>query len=309
MEPPAGTARLWPEAWALVPPRCVVRNRCPFPLCLPDMTKPGNKMTDTESGEVTPAAGFEDLGLDPRVLDALTALGYEEPTPVQREAIHPQLAGEEHLAQAATGTGKTAAFALPLLHRIRPDAPASQRTSALVLVPTRELAMQVAEAVHRYGKGLGAVALPVYGGASLDTQVRSLRRGVDVVIATPGRALDHIRRGTLKLGHVGTVVLDEADEMLDMGFAEDLDAILEATPAERQTALFSATLPPRIAEIARRHLRDPVKVRIDREAMPAGEAPRVRQVAYIVSRAHKLAALGRVLDVENPTSTIVFCRT
>ncbi|HLV25935.1 MAG TPA: DEAD/DEAH box helicase [Gemmatimonadales bacterium] len=266
-------------------------------------------MTDTESGEVTPAAGFEDLGLDPRVLDALTALGYEEPTPVQREAIPPQLAGKDLLAQAATGTGKTAAFALPLLHRIRPDAPASQRTSALVLVPTRELAMQVAEAVHRYGKGLGAVALPVYGGASLDTQVRSLRRGVDVVIATPGRALDHIRRGTLKLGHVGTVVLDEADEMLDMGFAEDLDAILEATPAERQTALFSATLPPRIAEIARRHLRDPVKVRIDREAMPAGEAPRVRQVAYIVSRAHKLAALGRVLDVENPTSTIVFCRT
>src|SRR5690606_4355965 len=249
------------------------------------------------------------LGLDPRVLDALTALGYEEPTPVQREAIPPQLAGKDLLAQAATGTGKTAAFALPLLHRIRPDAPASQRTSALVLVPTRELAMQVAEAVHRYGKGLGAVALPVYGGASLDTQVRSLRRGVDVVIATPGRALDHIRRGTLKLGHVGTVVLDEADEMLDMGFAEDLDAILEATPAERQTALFSATLPPRIAEIARRHLRDPVKVRIDREAMPAGEAPRVRQVAYIVSRAHKRAALGRVLDVENPTSTIVFCRT
>ena len=256
-----------------------------------------------------PAAGFSGLGLDPRVVDALTALGYEEPTPVQREAIPPLLAGRDLLGQAATGTGKTAAFALPLLHILTPEADARERTRAFILVPTRELAMQVAEAVHKYGKAMGIVAIPIYGGASMETQIRSLKRGVDVVVATPGRALDHIRRKTLRLDGVKTVILDEADEMLDMGFAEDLEAILDAMPAERQTALFSATLPPRIADIANKHLKDPVRVRIDREVLPAGSAPRVRQVAYIVSRAHKMATLGRVLDVENPTSAIVFCRT
>jgi ATP-dependent RNA helicase DeaD len=252
--------------------------------------------------------GFTSLGLDARLLTALVALGYEEPTPVQSAAIPPLLAGRDVLAQAATGTGKTAAFALPLLHVLTPKARAERRTVALILVPTRELAMQVAEAVHRYGKELSAVALPVYGGASMETQVRALQRGVDVVVATPGRALDHIRRGTLSLSSVKVVVLDEADEMLDMGFAEDLEAILAATPASRQTALFSATIPPRIASIAAKQLKDPVKIRIDRETVPAGRAARVRQVAYIVPRAHKMAALGRVLDIENPVSAIVFCR-
>ena len=143
----------------------------------------------------------------------------------------------------------------------------------------------------------------------METQLRALKRGVDVVVATPGRALDHIRRKTLQLAHVHMLVLDEADEMLDMGFAEDLEAILAATPEDRQTALFSATLPPRITEIAAAHLRDPVHVRIDREVVPAGNAPKVRQVAYIVSRANKKATLGRILDVESPVATIVFCRT
>lgn len=253
--------------------------------------------------------GFATLDLDPRVLAALTALGYEEPTPIQRAAIPALRTGGDVLAQAATGTGKTAAFALPLLHRLAPDAPPRERTAALILVPTRELAMQVAEAVHRYGKMLGVVALPIYGGASMETQIRALKRGVDVVVATPGRALDHIRRGTLILDSVRTVVLDEADEMLDMGFAEDLEAILDATPEERQTALFSATLPPRIAAIAARHLQDPETIKIDREPVSAGRAAKVRQVAYIVPRAHKMAALGRVLDIEHPTSAIVFCRT
>jgi ATP-dependent RNA helicase DeaD len=256
-----------------------------------------------------PAAGFTGLGLDPRILAALAGLGYEEPTPVQREAIPPLLAGRDVLGQAATGTGKTAAFALPLLHLLTPDAEPRERTRALILVPTRELAMQVAEAVNRYGKSMGVCALPIYGGAAMETQLRALKRGVDVVVATPGRALDHIRRKTMRLEHVQVVVLDEADEMLDMGFAEDLEAILDATPAERQTALFSATLPPRIADIANKHLKDPVRVRIDREVVAAGASPRVRQVAYIVSRAHKMATLGRILDVENPTSAIVFCRT
>jgi ATP-dependent RNA helicase DeaD len=254
-------------------------------------------------------AGFASLGLDERVLSALTALGYEEPTPVQLAAIPPLLAGKDVLGQAATGTGKTAAFALPLLHKLTPDAPAKTRTAALILVPTRELAMQVAEAVHRYGRELGIISLPIYGGAAMDTQLRALARGVDVVVATPGRALDHIRRKTLHLGSVKVVVLDEADEMLDMGFAEDLEAILNAVPEVRQTALFSATLPARIAAIADKHLKSPVRVKIDREIVPAGSAPRVRQTAYVVARPHKMAALGRVLDIENPTSAIVFCRT
>ena len=253
--------------------------------------------------------GFAALGLDPRVASALAKLGYEEPTPVQRAAIPPLLAGRDVLAMAATGTGKTAAFALPLLSRLTPDTNARTRTAALILVPTRELAMQVAEAVHRYGKPMGIMALPVYGGASMENQIRALKRGVDVVIATPGRALDLIRRNALNLSGVRSVVLDEADEMLDMGFAEDLEAILEAVPKERQTALFSATLPPRIASIARRQLKDPVTITIDREVVPDGEAARVRQVAYMVPRAHKMAALARVLDLEHPTSAIVFCRT
>ncbi len=253
--------------------------------------------------------GFAALGLDPRIASALAALGYEEPTPVQRAAIPPLLEGRDVLAQAATGTGKTAAFALPLLSRVNTSAKGAERTSALILVPTRELAMQVAEAVHRYGKPMGVSALAVYGGSSMEMQVRALKRGVDVVIATPGRALDHIRRHTLQMSSLKTVVLDEADEMLDMGFAEDLEAILEATPKSRQTALFSATLPPRIASIAKRQLRDPVLVTIDREIVPQGESARVRQVAYIVPRAHKMTALARVLDIEQPTSAIVFCRT
>jgi ATP-dependent RNA helicase DeaD len=254
-------------------------------------------------------AGFASLDLDPRALAALTALGYEEPTPIQRAAIPPQLAGRDVLAQAATGTGKTAAFALPLLHRLNLEAPPRERTSSLVLVPTRELAMQVAEAVYRYGKSLGAVALPIYGGTPMDAQIRSLKRGVDIIIATPGRALDHIRRKTIHLAHVRTVVLDEADEMLDMGFADDLEAILAATPAEKQVALFSATLAPRIMTIAKTHLRDPEVIKIEAEPVKAGQIAKVRQVAYIVGRAHKMAALGRILDVEQPTSAIVFCRT
>ena len=254
-------------------------------------------------------AGFGSLDLDPRVLATLAELGYEEPTPIQSVAIPLLLAGRDVLAQAATGTGKTAAFALPLLHRITPDAPPRERTTSLVLVPTRELAMQVAEAIYRYGKSMGAVALPIYGGASMENQIRSLKRGVDVVIATPGRALDHIRRKTIHLSSIRTVVLDEADEMLDMGFAEDLDAILAETPADKQVALFSATLAPRISAIARTHLRDPEVIRIDAETVKAGNTAKVRQVAYIVSRAHKMAALGRILDVEQPKSAIVFCRT
>ncbi|MFY0575394.1 DEAD/DEAH box helicase [Cystobacter fuscus] len=252
---------------------------------------------------------FEQLGLDAPLVEALSALGYEEPTPIQRAALPPLIAGKDLLGIAATGTGKTAAFSLPLLQRLTPGQRAPFSTSALVLVPTRELAMQVAEAIHRYGQKMGVSVLPLYGGQPIGQQLRVLKRGVDVVVATPGRALDHLKRQSLLLESLRTVVLDEADEMLDMGFAEDLEAILDATPQERQTALFSATLPPRIASIAERHLRSPVHVKIAKEKLPAGTGPRVRQVAYIVPRPFKAATLGRVLDVEAPTTAIVFCRT
>ncbi|MFN0243215.1 MAG: DEAD/DEAH box helicase [Planctomycetota bacterium] len=270
-------------------------------------------MTELDPTSVPPAAaapsGFASLGLAPEIAAPLIALGYEEPTPIQREAIPPLLAGRDLLGQAATGTGKTAAFALPLLQRLANGESKPNRPRALVLVPTRELAMQVAEAVHRYGKEKHVTVLPIYGGQSIHQQLRALDRGVDVVVATPGRALDHLDRKTMSLEDVGMVVLDEADEMLDMGVAEDLESILGRVPAGHQTALFSATMAPRIVAIAKQHLTDPVKVSIARERTESGELPRVRQVAYVVPRAQKHAALGRVLDMEMPTSAIVFCRT
>ncbi len=253
-------------------------------------------------------AGFEALGLDARIVSALTALGYEEPTPIQQQTIPPLIAGRDLLGQAATGTGKTAAFALPILQRILNEGK-SEGPTAVVLVPTRELAMQVAEAVHRYGKALGVRVLPVYGGQPIGRQLHAMRGGVDVVIATPGRALDHLRRGSLALAGVRVVVLDEADEMLDMGFAEDIEAVLKAAPAERQTVLFSATMPARIEAIAKRNQRDPVRIRIAKAPAKAGEAPKVRQQAYLMPRSAKMAALGRILDLESPAAAIVFCRT
>jgi ATP-dependent RNA helicase DeaD len=251
---------------------------------------------------------FADLALRPELLQELTSLGYEEPTPIQREAIPPLLAGRDLLGQAATGTGKTAAFALPILQRLATGTRGKDPV-ALVLAPTRELAMQVSEALHRYGRTLGARVLPVYGGQPITRQLRELQRGVDVVVATPGRALDHISRGTLRLSSVEMIVLDEADEMLDMGFTEDIEAILSAAAEDRQTVLFSATMPPQIERVARRHLRDPLRIQIQREPVASGASPKVRQSAYVVARPHKPAALGRVLDVESPGSAIVFCRT
>ncbi len=252
---------------------------------------------------------FADLGLGKELLAGLSALGYEEPTPIQTAAIVPLLEGRDLLGQAATGTGKTAAFALPLLQRIGKTKPVPNKPFALVLVPTRELAVQVSEAFHTYSKGTGVTVLPIYGGQEFRRQIIGLDRGTHIVVATPGRALDHLRRETLDLSTLKAVVLDEADEMLDMGFAEDLELILKATPKTRQTALFSATLPPRIASIAERHLKDPARILIPRDKATKGSVPKVRQTAYVVSRAHKIAALGRVLDLESPKLALIFCRT
>jgi ATP-dependent RNA helicase DeaD len=255
-------------------------------------------------------AGFDALGLGTSLVQAVTALGYEEPTPIQREAIPHLLAGRDLIGQAGTGTGKTAAFALPLIDRLLGGPTPSRRAPrGLILVPTRELAMQVAAAIHSYAKRTALAVVPLYGGAPMHEQIRALARGVDIVVATPGRALDHLRRGTLALDAIVALVLDEADEMLDMGFADDLEAILSATPKTRQTALFTATMAPRIASIAERHLQSPARITIKREASAAGTLPRVRQVAFVVSRAQKGQALGRILEFEEPASAIVFCRT
>src|SRR6202453_1344061 len=254
------------------------------------------------------ASGFADLTLAPELCHVLSGLGFQEPTPIQLAAIPPLLEGRDLVGQAATGTGKTAAFALPILQRILGEGGQAEPL-ALVLVPTRELALQVCEAIRTYGHDMGVRVLAVYGGEPIARQLGALKRGVDIVVATPGRALDHINRGTLKLSGLKVVVLDEADEMLDMGFAEEIEAILASTPGERQTALFSATMPPRIDGMVRRHLRDPVRVELGRQAAASAEGLLVRQTAYLVPRGHKAAALGRVLDLERPAAPIVFCRT
>jgi len=254
------------------------------------------------------ATTFAELGLRAELLGALTTLGYEEPTPIQQAAIPVLLERHDLLGQAATGTGKTAAFALPILQRLVAG-DRGREPVAMILVPTRELAMQVSEAFHHYGRQLGVRVLPIYGGQPIGRQLRSLDAGVDVIVATPGRALDHLRRRTLRLNSLQVMVLDEADEMLDMGFAEDLEAIFSETPSDRQTVLFSATLPKRIDAIARKHLREPARIRIGDEVRSSDESPRVRHCAYVVQRAHKSAALGRILDVESPAAALVFCRT
>lgn len=250
---------------------------------------------------------FEELGLSEPTLKVIQELGYEEPTPVQASTIRMMLDGSDVIAQAQTGTGKTAAFALPIIERLKGSRDRGRPPQALVMTPTRELAIQVAEAFHSYGKYHNRViALPVYGGQPIDRQLRALERGVDVVIGTPGRLLDHIRRSTLDLSHVSTVILDEADEMLDMGFIEDIESILDETPGERQTALFSATMPDPIARLAQKYLRDPQRVTIQAEAMTV---PQTRQVFYEVGGRSKVDMLARILDYEQPTSAIIFCRT
>ncbi len=250
---------------------------------------------------------FSELGLSEPIVDALSNLGFEEPTPIQKAAIPVLLAGRDVLGQAATGTGKTAAFGLPLIERyvLGQEAGLPQ---VLVLTPTRELCLQVCESFLGFGKTAGIEVAPIYGGQDYARQIRLLKRGVHVVVATPGRALDHLRRGTLDLSAIKALVLDEADEMLDMGFADELEAILEELPSEHQTALFSATLPERIQNIARSHLKDPAHIVIARSATQ-GEAPRIPQTAYVVGRAHRLAALGRILDVQSPELAICFART
>ncbi len=244
-----------------------------------------------------------ELGLSEVTLKAVTELGYEEPTPIQAQTISLMLEGKDVIAQAQTGTGKTAAFALPIIEKLDTSLHEPQ---ALILTPTRELAVQVAEAFQSYSKYHKISILPVYGGQPIEWQLRALKRGVQVVVGTPGRILDHIRRKTLQLGPVQTVILDEADEMLNMGFIEDIETILKETSSERQTALFSATMPGPIANLARRYMKHAQRITIESNPMTV---PQIRQVYYEIGKRDKFEVLARILDYEVPSSAIIFCRT
>lgn len=250
------------------------------------------------------APTFSELELSPAVLKAIEATGYETPSPIQAQTIPLLLQGRDVIGQAQTGTGKTAAFALPLLSKIDLN---QKEPQALVLTPTRELAIQVAEAFQTYAASIpGFQVLPVYGGSDFRGQLLGLKRGTHVVVGTPGRVMDHMRRGTLTLSALKTLVLDEADEMLRMGFIDDVQWILEQTPPERQIALFSATMPPPIRKIAQQHLRSPEHVTI---AMKTVSADTIRQRYWPVRGTHKLDALTRILEVEEFTAILIFVRT
>jgi len=254
--------------------------------------------------ESAPAASFAELGLSGPVLAALVAVGYEAPSPIQAATIPALLAGSDVLGQAQTGTGKTAAFALPILSRL--DL-AQRDPQALVLVPTRELAIQVAEAFQKYASHLpGFHVLPIYGGQSYTPQLQALKRGAHVIVGTPGRVTDHLDRGTLSLAGVRYIVLDEADEMLAMGFVDAMDTILSKAPPERQVALFSATMAPPIRRIAQRHLREPREITIRGKT---STGTNTRQRYWLVSGLHKLDALTRLLEVMTFDGMLVFART
>lgn len=246
---------------------------------------------------------FTALNLRPELAQAITTLGYVEPTPIQAGMIPLMLTGVDVIGQAQTGTGKTAAFALPILHNLETGHRAPQ---ALVMAPTRELALQVSEAMINFGQFCNVQVLAVYGGAAYARQISQLRRGVDVVVGTPGRLLDMMNRGILDLSEIRTVVLDEADEMLSMGFIEDIEAILAATPAERQTALFSATMPAEIRRLADKYMREPQSVTIQREQVTVAA---IEQRYYLVNEHEKTAALTRLFEMEEISSALIFVRT
>jgi ATP-dependent RNA helicase DeaD len=246
---------------------------------------------------------FADLGLSPELLQSIAGVGYEVPSPIQEQTIPVLLHGRDVIAQAETGSGKTAAFGLPIIESVQSRKGGVQ---ALILCPTRELAIQVSEALHKYGRHKRIETLPIYGGQPYERQLRGLQRGVEIVVGTPGRVMDHMRRGTLNLDNLKFFVLDEADEMLDMGFVDDIEWILQQVPEERQTALFSATMPPRIADLARKYMKSPQRISVRGKEMTVAA---INQVYYEIPRQRKVDALTRILDAEVPTSTIIFCRT
>ncbi|HLJ55597.1 MAG TPA: DEAD/DEAH box helicase [Chthonomonadaceae bacterium] len=298
--PPASRARKTVKASAepaetVAPPPAAESDPPPAPEAEPP--------ADDPAAEVLPAAGFRRLQLSEPSMRAIVEAGFEAPTPIQEQAIPFLLLGSDLIGQAQTGTGKTAAFALPLAERLDVS---EHHTQAIVLLPTRELCIQVAQETYNLTKYHRLRVVPIYGGQPIDRQLRALSMGAHVVVGTPGRVLDHLRRGTLNLARVRVVILDEADEMLNMGFLEDVEEILKAAPETRQTALFSATMPPRIAALARDYLRDPQRVSIESKRRTVAQ---VSQTYYEVLPSQKVEALSRILDHETPGSTIIFCRT
>lgn len=253
--------------------------------------------------ETMETPGFATLGLSEPVARAIAEMGFETPTPIQARAVPLLLEGHDLIGQAQTGTGKTAAFAVPLIQKMDASRPATQ---ALVLAPTRELAVQVAEGIYELAKYTGLRVVPIYGGQPIDRQLRALRNGAHIVVGTPGRVQDHLRRGSLSLREVSFCTLDEADEMLALGFLEDIEAILSELPEERQLAFFSATMPARIMALMKKFLRDPQHVSIETKRRTVETT---NQAYYEVAPGKKLEALARILDMETPGPTIVFCRT
>lgn len=265
---------------------------------------PHDRPADETSDPDEPTVRFADLGLGPEVMQALSDVGYEVPSPIQARTIPSLLSGRDVVGLAQTGTGKTAAFALPLLDRLDVD---DRSVQGLVLAPTRELALQVCEAFERYAAHLSGVkVLPVYGGQGYGVQLSALRRGVHVVVGTPGRIMDHLEKGTLDLSRLRFLVLDEADEMLNMGFAEDVETILAETPAEKQVALFSATMPPAIRRLSKKYLDDADEVTVERTRASSSH---ITQRYLMVSYPQKVDALTRILEVESFEAAIVFVRT
>jgi ATP-dependent RNA helicase DeaD len=247
---------------------------------------------------------FSELGLSPELLKAVEKMGFEEASPIQSEAIPALLSGADVIGQSQTGSGKTAAFAIPAIERVDAHRRAAQ---VLILCPTRELAVQVAEEVAKLASfKRGVRELPIYGGASYDRQIRGLKEGAQIVIGTPGRVIDHLERGTLRLDDIHSIILDEADRMLDMGFRDDIETVLEQAPENRQTVLFSATLPRAIQDLIRRYTRDAINIRIEPQALTI---PNIDQVYYEVDRRSKLEALCRIVDVQDVKRAIMFCAT
>jgi ATP-dependent RNA helicase DeaD len=246
---------------------------------------------------------FEDLPLSPEILRGIKELEFEELFPIQAQAITPLLQGKNVIGQAQTGTGKTAAFGVPMLERLRRD---NKHVQGLVLVPTRELALQVADHINQFGRYTPLRALPIYGGESIQKQIFALQRGVQVVVGTPGRVIDHLKRGTLRLSTVTVVVLDEADRMLDMGFRDDIDYILARVPRNRQISLFSATIDASVMEISRKYMDNPEKILVSKDEIAL---PQITQLYTVVNPREKFDVLCRLINEENIRRAIVFCRT
>ena len=279
-------------------------NENPGQTAAPENTSDETAVSAAESfaGEEIPV--FERLGLGKKLLRAISDMGFDAPSPIQEKSIPIQLAGRDLIGQAQTGTGKTAAFGLPLLMKVDPKI---KKLQAVILCPTRELAIQVSDELHRYAKYLHNVKiLPVYGGQDIVKQIRGLKDGTQIMVGTPGRVMDHMRRGTVKMDHVHTVILDEADEMMDMGFIDDMRTILSELPEERQTVMFSATMPREIVELAREFLTDPERVTIAKKELTV---PEITQYYYDVRPNKKTEVLTRLIDLYEPKLSVVFCNT